>query len=147
MPAAATPDTLLAALPPDRRAVFAAARDLVRSALPAGYEEQVQGAMLAYVIPLARYPATYNRQPLMYAALAAQKRHTALYLTGPYMDAAQAEALAAGFAAAGKRLDMGKSCLRFQSMDDLAVDAVRSVIAATPPAAFIARYEASRAGG
>jgi hypothetical protein len=126
--------------------VFDAARDLVRSALPAGYEEQVQGAMLAYVVPLAHYPTTYNKQPLMYAALAAQKRHTALYLTGPAMDPAQAEALAAGFAAAGKRLDMGKSCLRFQTLDDLAIDAVRASIAATPPAAFIALYERSRAG-
>ncbi len=143
--AAATPDALLAALPPDRRAVVAAVRDLVRAALPAGYEEQVSGKMLTYVVPLSRYPVTYNKQPLAYAALAAQKNHYALYLTGAYADPAQAEALRAGFARAGKRLDMGKACLRFRALDDLALDAVRDAIAGMPPEALIARYEASRA--
>ena len=138
-------DALLATLPPERRAVLAAVRDLVRAALPAGYEEQVAGKMLTYVVPLARYPTTYNKQPLAYAALAAQKHHYALYLTCAYADPAQAEALRAGFARAGKRLDMGKSCLRFTRVDDLALDAVRAAIASTPPDAFIAQYEASRA--
>lgn len=76
MPAAtapATPESLLAALPPERRVVLDAARRLVLDALPAGYEEQVSGAMLTYVVPLARHPKTYNKPPLLYAALAAQK--------------------------------------------------------------------------
>ena len=143
--APAPADALLAELPPERRAVVSAVRDVVRAALPAGYEEQVSGRMLTYVVPLARYPATYNKQPLMYAALAAQKAHYALYLMGTYADPARAEALAAGFARAGKRLDMGKSCVRFRRVDDLALDAVRDAIAAMPPEAFIARHEASRA--
>jgi uncharacterized protein YdhG (YjbR/CyaY superfamily) len=142
----ATPDTYLAALAPERRAVVEAVRAVVRRALPAGYEEQVSGAMLTYVVPLARHPVTYNKQPLMYAALAAQKHHYALYLTCAYADPAQAEALRAGFARAGKRLDMGKACVRFKALDDLALDAVADAIAGTPPDAFIARYEASRAG-
>ncbi len=139
-----TPDALLAELPAERRAVVAAVRDLVRAALPAGYEEQVAGKMLAYVVPLARYPNTYNKQPLTYAALAAQKNHYALYLTAAYADPAQAEALRAGFARAGKRLDMGKSCVRFRRVEELALDAVGAAIASTPPEAFIAQYEASR---
>jgi hypothetical protein len=144
-PAPDSADALLAELPPERRAVLAAVRELVRGALPAGYEEQVAGKMLNYVVPLSRYPTTYNGQPLAYAALAAQKSHYALYLTCAYTDPAQAEALRAGFARAGKRLDMGKSCLRFRRLDDLAPDAVRAALASTPPDAFIARYEASRA--
>lgn len=143
-PAPTSPDALLAELPAERRAVVAAVRDLVRGALPAGYEEQVAGKMLNYVVPLSRYPTTYNGQPLAYAALAAQKHHYALYLTCTYADPEQAEALRAGFARAGKRLDMGKSCLRFRQLDDLALDAVRAALASTPPDAFIARYEASR---
>jgi hypothetical protein len=138
-------DALLAELPPDRRAVVAAVRAVVREALPAGYEEQVSGRMLNYVVPLARYPKTYNKQPLLYAALAAQKHHYALYLTGAYADPAQAAALRDGFARAGKALDLGKSCLRFRRVDDLALDAVRAAVASTPPDAFIALYEASRA--
>ena len=139
-----TPDTLLAELPAERRAVVQAVRDVVRAALPSGYEEQVSGKMLAYVVPLARYPDTYNKEPLMYAALAAQKNHYALYLVGAYADPAQAEALRAGFARAGKKLDMGKSCVRFKRVDDLALDAVRDLVASMSPDAFIARHEAVR---
>jgi hypothetical protein len=101
--------------------------------------------MLTYVVPLSRYPTTYNKQPLAYVALAAQKHHYALYLSGVYGDPAQAAALREGFAGAGKKLDMGKSCVRFKRLDDLALDAVRAAVASTPPEAFIAQYEASRA--
>ena len=139
--APAPADALLAELPPERRAVVAAVRDLVRAALPAGYEEQVSGRMLTYVVPLARYPATYNKQPLMYAALAAQKHHYALYLTCAYADPAQAEALRAGFARAGKRLDMGKSCVRFKKLEDVALDVLGEAILRAPAKAYIAHYE------
>jgi broad specificity phosphatase PhoE len=141
-----SPDALLAELPPERRAVVGAVRDLVRAALPDGYEERVSGRMLEYVVPLARYPTTYNGQPLAYVALAAQKHHYALYLVGAYADPARAAALRDGFARAGKKLDMGKSCVRFKRVDDLAVDAVREAVAALTPDAFIALHEASRAG-
>jgi hypothetical protein len=90
--------------------------------------------------------STYNRQPLAYVSLAAQKGHYALYLTCAYMDPADDARLRAAFAAAGKKLDMGKSCVRFQRLDDLPLDALGAFIAATPPEALIAKYEAARAG-
>ena len=141
---ATTVEDYLAELPAERRAVVAEVRDLVRRHLPAGYEETMNWGMISYEIPLARYPATYNRQPLTYAALAAQKSHYALYLNCVYQDAGRATALADGFARAGKKLDMGKSCLRFKRVDDLALDAVAESIASTPPDAFIAQYEQAR---
>jgi hypothetical protein len=141
--AATSVEEYLAGLPEERRAVVAAARDLVRRHLPAGYEEAMASGMIGWQVPLADYPTTYNRQPLMYAALAAQKRHYALYLMSA-ADGDEERRLREAFAAAGKRLDMGKSCLRFASMDDLVPEAVGAAIAGTPPAAFIARYEASR---
>jgi hypothetical protein len=141
--AAATVEAYLAELPPARRAVVAAARDLVRRHLPAGYEEAMSFGMIGWQVPLADYPTTYNGQPLMYAALAAQKRHYALYLMSA-ADGEEERRLREAFAAAGKTLDMGKSCLRFASMDDLVPEAVGAAVASAPPAAFIARYEASR---
>lgn len=141
---AATVDAYLAELPAGRRAVVAAVRELILRHLPAGYTETVSWGMIAYGIPLERYPDTHNGQPLGYVALAAQKNHYALYLMGAYMDPAQAEALRRGFAAAGKKLDMGKSCLRFRSLDDLPLDVVGRSIAAMPPERLIACYEASR---
>ena len=142
---AATVEEYLAELPPPRRAVIAAVRDVVRGALPAGYVETMNWGMISYEIPLARYPETYNGRPLSYAALAAQKHGYALYLMmGAYGDTAQATALEAAFAAAGKRMDMGKSCLRFRRVEDLPLPAIGELIASTPPDALIARYEASR---
>jgi uncharacterized protein YdhG (YjbR/CyaY superfamily) len=142
---AATVDEYLAELPPERRAVVAELRALVRRHLPAGYVEAMAFGMIGYGIPLADYPNTYNGQPLSYVALAAQKRHYALYLMGLSPDGADEARLRDAFARAGKKLDLGKSCLRFASLDDLPLDAVGEAIASTPPAAFIARYEALRA--
>jgi hypothetical protein len=100
--------------------------------------------MISYEVPLARYPDTYNKQPLSYVALAAQKSHYALYLTCANQDEAAGHRLEEAFAAAGKKLDMGKSCVRFKRVDDLPLDAIGHIIADTPPDAFIAQYEAAR---
>ena len=142
--AAATVDEYLAELPEDRRAVVTAVRDLVLRHLPAGYTETMGFGMICYGIPLSEYPDTYNKQPLCYAALAAQKRHYALYLMNVYGDSAEERRLRDAFEARGLKLDMGKSCLRFKRLDDLALDAVGAVVASTPPPAFIATYEARR---
>ena len=141
---ATTVEGYLAELPPERRTVIAAVRDVVLRHLPPGYQETMNWGMISYEIPLADYPDTYNGQPLAYAALAAQKRHYALYLTAVYADSAEEARLRERFVQAGRKLDMGKSCLRFRSLDDLALDAIGEAIGSTPPAAFIARYEASR---
>jgi hypothetical protein len=143
---AATVDEYLRELPDDRRAVVSAVRDVVLRNLPEGYRETMSYGMIGYGIPLERYPDTYNRQPLSFAAIAAQKSYYALYLMCAYQDPAQEQALRDAFAAAGKKLDMGKSCIRFKSLDDLPLDAIGHIIASTPPDAFIARHEAARAG-
>jgi hypothetical protein len=142
---AATVEEYLAELPEDRRAVVSAVRDVVLRNLPAGYREMMGYGMITWGIPLEDYPNTYNGQPLGYAALAAQKNYYALYLMSPYMDPAEKEGLRDEFRKAGKKLDMGKSCLRFKKLEDLPLDVVGRVIASTPPKEYITRYEAVRA--
>ena len=141
---AATVDEYLAELPPERREVVSKVRDLVRRNLPKGYEETMNWGMISYEIPLARYPNTYNRQPLSYVGLAAQKNYYALYLTSAYQNSEQGKQLAEAFKKAGKKLDMGKSCLRFKTLDDLPLDAVGRIVASTPAEKWIAQYEAAR---
>lgn len=143
--AAATVPEYLAGLPPERRKVVAALRRLVRANLPQGYREAMGYGMICWQVPLARYPDTYNGEPLVYVALAAQKNNYSLYLTCAYLDAARAKRLRDAHARAGKKLDMGKSCVRFRSLDDLELDAIAAEIAATPPDEFIRRHEAGRA--
>jgi len=134
----------LAELPPERRETLARVREVIVRNLPAGYRESMSFGMISYGIPLERYPNTYNKQPLAYAALAAQKNYNALYLMSAYQDSDAEAQLRAAFAEAGLKLDMGKSCIRFKRAEDLPLPAIGELIAATPPEAHIAAYEAAR---
>lgn len=141
---AETVEEYLAELPEERRAVIAAVREVILAHLPEGYEEAMAWGMIGYGIPLSRYPDTYNKQPLSFVALAAQKRHYALYLMCAYQDSGDEAFLRRAFEATGKRLDMGKCCVRFKKLEDLPLDAIGELIARTPPERMIATYEASR---
>ena len=72
---AATVDEYLDELTPDLRQAISALRQVVLDNLPDGYREAMQHGMISYVIPLERYPITYNGQALEYAALASQKNY------------------------------------------------------------------------
>ena len=123
---------------------MAAVRRLVNEHIPEGYREGMAWGMIGWEVPLERYPATYNKQPLAYAGLAAQKSHYALYLHGVYMIPDGQAALQRAYAAAGKKLDMGKSCLRFRKLEDLVPEAVADAVAALSVDDFIAIYEAAQ---
>ena len=131
-------------LPHERRAVVTTVRNLVLENLPAGYQETMNWGMISYEIPLERYPHTYNGQPLAYLMLAAQKHHYALYLMSVYQDPDQERWLREAFQRTGKKLDMGKSCLRFRKLSDLPLNVIGELVASTPPTEFIAKYEAIR---
>jgi hypothetical protein len=139
---APTPEAYLNELPPERAAFVSRLRDLVNANLPAGYVERMSWGMIGWEVPLETYPGTYNGQPLVYAGLAAQKNYTALYLNCVYASEARAERLRAAWAAAGRKLDMGKSCLRFKGPEDVAEQVLAETIRSIPVERFIAEYEA-----
>jgi len=126
-----TPEGYLASLPADRRSVVAAVRALIVTRLPKGYVETMNWGMIVYEVPLARFPDTYNKQPLLYLALAAQQNNYALYMTGVSGNTALMDRLAAAYKAAGRKFDMGKSCLRFTSLDALPLDVIGDIVAST----------------
>jgi hypothetical protein len=140
---AATVAEYLKELPEDRRRVVSTLRKLIRKSLPKGYQESMAWGLISYTIPLSRYPDTYNGQPLAYVALAAQKNYFALYLMNVYASANEAF-LRREFKKAGKRLDMGKACLRFKSLEDLPLEAIGKVVASTPVERYLAWYEANQ---
>ncbi len=123
---------LIDSLPAERRAEFETVYDVLRRSMPKGYEEVVTKGMLVYQVPLARYPDTYNKQPLMYVSLASQKNHLSLYLLPAYGSPALAGKLEDAFKKAGKKLDMGKSCIRFKRASDLELDAIAAIVAFVP---------------
>lgn len=141
---ATTAEDYIAALPEDRREAIAKVRAVVKKNLPKGFSEFVGWGMISYGIPLKRFPHTYNGQPLCYVALAAQKHYCSLYLMSVYGDTKHATRLRDGFKAAGKKLDMGKSCVRFKSPDDLPLDVVGELIASVSADKWIELFEQSR---
>ena len=141
---AVTVEDYLAELPAERRTVLTTLREVILDHLPGGYEETLQHGMIGYVIPLIRYPSTYNGMPLVYAALASQKSYMSLYLMNLYGDSDAMDWFVEQYRASGKKLDMGKSCVRFKALEDLPIGLVGRAIARTPVAEFIRLYEASR---
>ena len=142
--AAATVEEYVQELAPDRREDIQAVRELVLDNLPPGYVETMNWGMITYEIPLDRYPDTYNGQPLMYAALASQKRYMSLYLMCVYSHQESRIRFEERFKASGKKLDMGKSCVRFRRVEDLPLDLIAETIAGTSVEDYIRFYEASR---
>lgn len=140
----ATVEEYLAGLPEERRDVVAKMRSVVLANLPEGYRETFAWGMISYEIPLERYSDTYNKKPLCYVGLAAQKNYYALYLMGAYAKAGPAEALEDAFVRAGKKLDMGKSCLRFRRLEDVPLAAVGQIIAGLPPDEMIEYARSAR---
>jgi hypothetical protein len=134
----------LNALPVERQAAMRAMREQILQNLPAGYEEVMNWGMIAYQVPLAVFPQTYNGQPLLYAALASQKNYMSLYLNSIYSDEQHRQKFENDFRESGKKLNAGKSCVRFKRLEDLPLEVIARVIASTPPEDFIQMYRNAR---
>ncbi|MCL7964685.1 MAG: DUF1801 domain-containing protein [marine benthic group bacterium] len=139
---AKTVEEYLAELPEDRRKAISKVREVILENLPDGYEESMNWGMIAFEVPLSTYPDTYNGQPLSYAALASQKNHMALYLSGIYMDEKARAKFESDYKATGKRFDVGKSCVRFRKLDDLPLPVIAEAIAYLPADEFVERVKA-----
>lgn len=140
----ATVSEYLKNLTPEQRNVIGAVRKVVRDNLPEGYREAMNYGSISYEVPLERLPDTYNKRPLCYAMLAAHKSYYTLYLMVPYGNPEGRKKLAQGFENAGKKLDMGKSCVHFKKLDDLPLDVIAESIAGTPMVDYIKLYIETR---
>lgn len=135
---AVTPEDYLRGLPPPRAAQLAVVRDTVNAALPRGFEEAMGAGMIVWQVPLEVYADTYNGKPLLYVAVAAQKRYSSLYLMPLYAGRVMGEAEFRSRWAAPRRLDLGKSCVRFQTAADLDLPLIAEVVSGCTLDAFIA---------
>ena len=125
---AKTVEEYLKELPEERREAIEAVRSVILANIPDGYEEAMNWGMITYQVPLSTFSGTYNKQPLMYLALASQKNNLALYMTGLSMNPQLSRDFEADYAASGKRRDIGKSCVRFKKLTDLPLDVVARYI-------------------
>lgn len=141
---ATTPDEYVASLPEERAAAVQAVREVINANLPAGYQEGMAYGMIGWHVPLERFGDTYNGRPLGLAALASQKNHLSLYLNNVYGDRELEAWFRERWAQTGKRLDMGKSCVRFRRLEDVPLDVIGETIARTDLDSFVRKYGAVR---
>jgi uncharacterized protein YdhG (YjbR/CyaY superfamily) len=136
-------------LPADRREAIAAIRKVVRANIDPAIQEMMSYGMIGYHVSLRVYPAGYHctpGMPLPYVSLASQKNHMAIYLMCLYMEAGDATWFADAWRATGKKLDMGKSCIRFKKLDDVPLELVAEAIRRMPSQRYIELYESNLAG-
>ena len=141
---AKTVDEYIASLPEDRQEAITAVRNIILKNLPKGYEEIMQWGGIGYVVPHSSYSAGYHAQPkepLPYASLASQKNHMAFYGMGIYMDEAHCQWFVDAWKKTGKKLDMGKSCVRFKKLEDVPLEVIGKAVKRFPMKKYIAAYE------
>lgn len=130
-------------LSPERRETISAVRDMVRKNMSAGLIETIGYGMVTYAIPAEQSPKSCKGQPMMLIGLSSGKQYCSLHLMCLYMDKPREEALRREFERIGKKLDMGKACIRFKRAGDLPLDAIGQLVAQTNPQAFLKMYEQS----
>jgi Domain of unknown function (DU1801) len=136
----------LLSLPEDRRQAVEAVRQVILKNLDKDYEEGIQYGMIGYYVPHRVFPAGYHcdpKQPLPFAALGSQKNYMSLYMMCVYGESDLARWFREAWAKTGKKLDMGKSCVRFKKLDDLALEVVAEAIRRMPARKYIEHCEAA----
>lgn len=143
---AATVAEYISQLPQDRRDAVEKLRSVFRKNLDKGFEEGMQYGMIGYYVPHRLYPAGYHcdpKQPLPFAGIASQKNYLSIYIACLYGSADHLRRFQEEWAKTGKKLDMGKACIRFKRIEDAPLDVIGRAIARVPMKAFIAYYESA----
>ncbi len=151
-PTVSTVDQYLASLPADRREAISAVRRVLLKNLDKDYEEGIQYGMIGYYVPHRIYPPGYHcnpKLPLPFAMLGDGKNYMSLHLMCVYHSGGGddhpgkklADWFSKAWAKTGKKLDMGKACVRFKSADDLALDVIGDLIKKIPVTTWIETME------
>lgn len=131
-------------LPEERRKAISTVRKVILENLPKGFEEGMTFGMITYYIPLKDFPETYNGQPLGIAALASQKNYMAVYLNNIYSEPATTKWFMKRYKDTGKRMDIGKSCVRFRKLEDLPLDLIGEAVAMNSKEKLLEMYVDAR---
>lgn len=142
---ATTPEEYIASLPDDRRVAIQQLQKVILENLPKGFSEEMQYGMLSYVVPHSLYSPGYHCNPkiaLPFMGLASQKNFIALYHMGIYSNTNLLNWFTAEYPKHSKRkLDMGKSCIRFKKMEDIPYELIGQLAARMTPEEWVELYE------
>ena len=142
---ATTPDAYMAEIPEERQKAFNKPRSVIKKKLPKGFSETMGYGMIGYSVPHSKYPAGYHcnpKDPLPFMGIASQKNFIAVYHMGVYADPALLKWFTTQHAKASpKKLDMGKSCIRYKKPDDIPFELIGELASRMTPDEWIAMYE------
>ena len=141
-----TVEEYIAALPVPRRKAISAIREVILQNIDPAFEEGIQYGMISYYVPFSAYPAGYHCDPtkqVNFASLGSQKNHMAMYLMCVYGNPSQEKLFRDDWAQSGKKLDMGKSCVRFKRLEDVALEAVANVVGRVSMTKYLEHYVAA----
>ena len=142
---ATTVDAYIAELPEDRQKAITELRKVIKKNLPKGFQELMNYGMMGWSVPHSKYPAGYHckpTDPLPFLALASQKNFIAVYHMGIYADPKLLKWFTDAHAKASpKKLDMGKSCIRYKKTEDIPFKLIGELVAKITPDEWIATYE------
>ena len=141
---AASVEDYLSKLPGDRRVALQTVRETILKNLDSGYQEGLHYGSITYCVPHSLFPPGYHCDPtqaLPFASIAAQKNHMSIYLMYVYGSPEQETWFRKAWTKTGKRLDIGKCCVRFRKVEDLALDVIGESIRRVPAKAYIEHYQ------
>ena len=142
---ATTPDAYMAEIPEERQKAFTKLRSVIKKNIPKGFSESMGYGMMGWVVPHSKYPAGYHcnpKDPLPFIGIASQKNFIAIYHMGVYADPALLKWFTTAHAKASPRkLDMGKSCIRYKKPDDIPFELIGELASKMTPDEWIAIYE------
>jgi uncharacterized protein YdhG (YjbR/CyaY superfamily) len=141
------PDEYIKKSPEERQAALTKLREIIKENIPEGFKEAMSYGMIGYVVPHDLYPGGYHcdpKLPLPFVSLANQKNFIALYHMGIYANPELLEWWTTEYPKHAKRkLDMGKSCVRFKKMEDIPYDLIGELMRKITVQDWVDLYEAN----
>ena len=134
----------LNALPENRKKSLSIVRKTIVENLPTGYDEVMNWGLITYEVPLETFSNTYNEKPLMYTGLASQNNYMSVYLMGCYISPEIQKDFENAYKQSEKKLDAGKSCIRFRNVDDFPLKLIGKIIGLMSVEKFIENHSLVR---
>jgi hypothetical protein len=142
---ATSPEGYIDEMPAERRRAFAKLRSVIKENLPKGFKEGMGYGMMGWSVPHSVYPPGYHcnpKDPLPFMSIASQKNFIAVYHMGVYADPALLKWFTTAHAkTSNKRLDMGKSCIRYKDPGDIPFELIGELASKITPEEWIAIHE------
>ena len=138
-------EAYIANLPEDRKSMMQAVYEVIEKNIDPKFEQGMQYGLPAWFLPHSEYPDGYHcdpKQPLPFAGIGNQKNHIGIYLFGVYCDPKESEKFAKEWKSAGKKLDMGKSCIRVKTLKDIPLEVISKLFQRMTASRFVKSYEA-----